>query len=72
MHGMPEVAKITIEVAGGSAVLLAEPRTFKTGSRGFYGQGKVQGTDGRRFQVSINIMEIGSKPQPAVGTTDRA
>jgi len=30
---MPEVAKITIEVAGGVATLLAEPRTFKTGSR---------------------------------------
>jgi len=61
---MPEVAKITVEVAGGATVLFAEPRTFKTGSRGFYGQGKVQGTDGRRFQVSVNIVEIGSKPQP--------
>jgi hypothetical protein len=62
---MPEVAKVTVEVAGGTATLLAEPRTFKTGSRGFYGQGKVQGTDGRRFQVSVNIVEIGSKPQAA-------
>lgn len=60
---MPEVARVTIEVAGGTATLLAEPRTFKTGSRGFYGQGKVQGTDGRRFQVSVNIVEIGSKPR---------
>lgn len=51
---MPEIAKITVEVAGGTATLLAEPRTFKTSSRGFYGQGKVQGTDGRRFQVSLN------------------
>ena len=62
---MPEIAKITVEVAGGVATLLAEPRTFKTGSRGFYGQGKVQGTDGRRFQVSVNVVEIGSKPQPS-------
>ena len=46
---MPEVAKITIEVAGGTGTLVAEPRTFKTGSRGFYGQAKVQGTDGRRY-----------------------
>jgi len=58
-----EFAKITLEVAGGTATLVAESRTFKTGSRGFYGQGKIQGTDGRRFQVSVNIVEIGSKPQ---------
>jgi hypothetical protein len=58
---MPEFAKVTIEVAGGIAAIVAEPRQFKTGSRGFYGQGKVQGTDGRRFQVSVNIVEIGSK-----------
>ncbi len=62
---MPEVAKITVEVPGGTGTFLAEPRTFKTGSRGFYGQGKIQGADGRRFQVSINIVEIGSKPQAA-------
>ena len=62
---MPEFAKITVEAAGGTATLLAEPRTFKTGSRGFYGQGKVQGTDGRRFQVSVNVVEIGSKPSSA-------
>ncbi len=60
---MPQVAKITIEVAGGTATLLAEPSTFKTGSGGFYGQGKLQGTDGRRFLVTVNIVEIGSKPQ---------
>jgi len=62
---MPEVAKITIEVAGGTGTLVAEPRTFKTGSRGFYGQAKVQGTDGRRFQVTVNVVEIGSKPKAA-------
>lgn len=60
---MAEVAKITVEVAGGTTTLSAEARTFKTGSRGFYGQGKVQATDGRRFQISVNIVEIGSKPQ---------
>jgi hypothetical protein len=69
--GMPEVARITIEVAGGTVVLLAEPRTFKTGSRGFYGQGKVQGTDGRRFQISVNVVEIGSKPQPSAAEAER-
>jgi hypothetical protein len=58
---MTEVAKITIEVAGGAETIVAEPKQFKTGSRGFYGQGKVQASDGRRYQVSVNIVEIGSK-----------
>ncbi len=58
---MPEVAKITIEVPGGAETIVAEPKQFKTGSRGFYGQGKVQASDGRRYQVSVNIVEIGSK-----------
>ena len=60
---MPEVAKITVEVAGGTATLLAEPPTFKTGSRGFYGQGRSRALTGRRYQVSVNIVEIDSKPQ---------
>jgi hypothetical protein len=62
---MSEIAKVTIEVAGGIGTIVAEPKQFKTGSRGFYGQGKVQATDGRRFQVSINIVEIGSKGKAA-------
>ena len=62
---MADIAKVTVEVAGGSGTIMAEPRQFKTGSRGFYGQGKVQGADGRRYQVSVNVVEIGSKPAAA-------
>ncbi len=60
---MPEVAKVTIEVAGVTDTITAEPKQFKTGSQGFYGSGKIKGEDGRRFQVTINIVQIGSKPQ---------
>ena len=62
---MAESAKVTIEVAGATETLVAEPKQFRTGSRGFYGQGKVQAPDGRRFQVTINIVEIGSKSKNA-------
>jgi len=62
---MPEFAKATVEVAGGVGTIVAEPKQFKTGSRGFYGQGKVQASDGRRYQISINIVEIGSKGKAA-------
>jgi len=60
-RNVAELAKVTIEVAGRTATIIADAKQFKTGSRGFYGQGKVEGTDGRRFQVSVNIVEIGSK-----------
>jgi hypothetical protein len=62
---MAESAKVIIEVAGATATIMADAKQFKTGSRGFYGQGKVEGTDGRRFQISVNIVEIGSKGKPA-------
>ena len=58
---MAESAKLTIEVAGATETITAQSKQFRTGSRGFYGQGKIQATDGRRFQVTINIVEIGSK-----------
>jgi len=62
---MAEYAKVTVEVGEGVGTIVAEPKQFSTGSRGFYGHGKVQATDGRRFQVSINIVEIGSKGKSA-------
>lgn len=40
--------------------LTAVPKEFKTGSRGFYGQGKIE-IDGKRYQVQVQLVEIGSK-----------
>lgn len=40
--------------------LSANAKAFKTGSRGFYGQGKIE-IDGKRYQVQIQLVEIGSK-----------
>lgn len=62
---MADTAKVTIEVAGVTEIIIAEAKQFRTGSRGYYGQGKVRAADGRRFQVSINIVEIGSKGKSA-------
>ncbi len=39
------------------------PKQFKTGSRGFYNNTKLE-IDGKRYQVQIQLVEIGSKPQP--------
>lgn len=38
-----------------------KPTTFKTGSEGFRGQGKVN-EGGARYQVTIMAVRVGSKP----------
>jgi hypothetical protein len=42
-------------------VLTAAPKDFKTGSRGFFANGKME-IEGKRYQVQIQLVEIGSKP----------
>lgn len=44
------------------ASLTANSKVFKTGSRGYYANGKVE-HDGKRYQVQIQLVEIGSKPK---------
>ena len=55
----PKSVKATFETFGD---VLATEKTFSTGSRGYYGSGKIE-IAGKRYQVSLNIVEIGSKPQ---------
>ena len=45
--------------------LAAIPKIFKTGSRGFYGHGKIVDLKGKRYQVNVQLVEIGSKERPA-------
>jgi hypothetical protein len=42
------------------ALFVANPKEFKTGSRGYYANGKAE-IDGKRYQVQIQLVEIGSK-----------
>lgn len=39
-----------------------DPKTFKTGSKGYHSQGKV-GVNGKRYQANLMLIEIGSKPK---------
>ena len=41
--------------------LVIEPKTFSTGSTGFYAGGKVV-LDNAKYQVSLSIVKVGSKP----------
>ncbi len=49
------------------AVLSVPPKEFKTGSRGYYANGKIE-LDGKRYQVQIQLVEIGSKNQASQTT----
>jgi hypothetical protein len=42
------------------AVVSVPSKEFKTGSRGFYTNGKVE-VNGKRYQMSVQLVEIGSK-----------
>jgi hypothetical protein len=42
------------------AAFVVAPKEFKTGSRGYYANGKAE-FEGKRYQVQIQIVEIGSK-----------
>lgn len=44
------------------ATLSITPKEFKTGSRGYYANQKVE-IAGRRYQVQVQLVEIGSKPK---------
>jgi len=56
---------ITVEIKKDNqtvGILTAAEKVFKTGSCGFFGMGKIQ-IDDKRYQVQVQLVEIGSKPK---------
>lgn len=56
---------ITVEIKSDNqsvAIMTAAEKVFKTGSRGYFTMGKVQIGE-KRYQVQIQMVEIGSKPK---------
>lgn len=54
--------------------LTLPPKEFKTGSKGYYGSGKIE-YQGKRYQTQIQMVEIGSGSTLTVKTkklTDKA
>ena len=43
-------------------MLAVDEKQFKTGSRGYFGVGKVKIGE-KRYQAQVQLVEIGSKPQ---------
>ena len=57
---------LSIEIKQSDTVvglLTAEEKQFKTGSRGYFGMAKIQIGE-KRYQVQVQLVEIGSKPKP--------
>ncbi len=46
-------------------LMTVPPKDFKTGSRGYFTSGKVE-VEGKRYQVQVQLVEIGSKNTPKV------
>lgn len=56
-------AQLSVEIGGNQLTLAAAEREFKSGARGFFMGDKLQDpSTGKRYQISCNIVEIGSKP----------
>ena len=56
---------ITVEIKKDNqaiGILTAAEKVFKTGSRGFFGMGKLQ-IDDKRYQIQVQLVEIGSRPK---------
>ncbi len=65
MNTLPDNA--VLEINGVKMNLALNPKEFKTGSRGFFAQGKFE-VDGKRYQVQVQAVEIGSKQKKVVLT----
>ena len=56
-------AQLSVEIGGNQVSLIATERDFSSGARGFFMGDKLQDPNmGKRYQISCNIVEIGSKP----------
>ncbi len=53
---------IEIKTQEGQSIgtLMAAPKDFKTGSKGYYANAKIE-IEGKRYQTQIQLVEIGSK-----------
>ena len=53
-------AELKLDTGESVTMITLPPKDFKTGSRGFFGNGKIE-INGKRYQIQVQIVEIGSK-----------
>jgi hypothetical protein len=59
---MSDVNMAAIQLNGDKQNFILDKKDFKTGSKGYYGQGKMV-AGGKKYQINIQVVEIGSKPK---------
>ena len=59
---MTDTNFVTIQLIGTKQDFILNKKNFKTGSRGYHAQGKMQ-IGNKRYQCNILCVEIGSKPK---------
>lgn len=59
---MSEMDIATIQLNSAKQNFILSKKNFKTGSRGYHAQGKMQVGD-KNYQINILCVEIGSKPK---------
>ena len=59
---MSDVNMASLQLCGDKQNFILDKKDFKTGSKGYYGTGKMV-AGGKRYQISIQVVEIGSKPK---------
>ena len=59
---MSEMDIATIQLNSAKQNFILGKKNFKTGSRGYHAQGKMQVGD-KNYQINILCVEIGSKPK---------
>ena len=59
---MSEANIANIQLNGDKQNFILDKKDFKTGSKGYYGTGKMV-AGGKKYQISIQVVEIGSKPK---------
>jgi hypothetical protein len=62
-HVSEQANMATIQLNGDKQNFIIDKKDFKTGSKGYYGTGKMV-AGGKKYQISIQVVEIGSKPKP--------
>jgi hypothetical protein len=66
-------ANIRTDEGESVGMIVAQPKDFASGSRGFHGQGKITIGE-KRYQCQVQLVEIGSKTMlaEAKGTVEQA
>jgi hypothetical protein len=57
-----QVNMATIQLNGEKQNIILDKKDFKTGSKGYYGVSKMV-AGGKKYQVNVQVVEIGSKPK---------